>query len=154
MSPIEFIGRSLVLAIALLVLMRVVGKRLVGEVTAVDLVTGVSVGTIAGSTAITAAIPLWGGLLALLSWGAFEWVSVYLASRSPWFEKMIAGKATALVEDGQIVPRNLRKAMLSENSLRSMLQDRQIGDLAQVKEAVLEPSGKLGVIKRRQPEPT
>ncbi len=154
MSAAEFIGRSLVLAVALLVLMRIVGKRLVGEVTAVDLVVGITVGTIAGSTAVSDKVPLWGGLLALLVWGAFEWVSVFLASRSPWFEQLVAGRSTPLVQEGQIELRNLRKAMMSESSLSSMLRVREVGNLADVKQAVLEPSGKLGVVKRRQPEPS
>ena len=78
MTAWDFVVRSVVLALALLVLMRIVGKRLVGEVAAVDLVVGYTVGTIAGSTAISDKVPLWGGLLALLVWGLFEWVSVFI----------------------------------------------------------------------------
>ncbi len=58
MTAWDFVVRSVVLALALLVLMRIVGKRLVGEVAAVDLVVGITVGTIAGSTAISDKIPL------------------------------------------------------------------------------------------------
>ena len=152
MGPGAFILRSLVLAVALLVLVRLIGKRLVGEVSAIDLVAGVTIGTIAGATSITRTIPLWGGLLALAVWGAFEWVSASLSARLPTLEKLLSGRSTTLVRAGSVSRRGLRKAMLSESALRSMLRVRHAADLAEVEEASLEPSGKLGVIPRRQPQ--
>ena len=53
MSQADFFGPSLVLTLALLLLLGVLGQRLVGEVAAVDLVAGVTIGTIAGSTSIS-----------------------------------------------------------------------------------------------------
>ncbi|MDA8346992.1 MAG: hypothetical protein M0Z66_16235 [Thermaerobacter sp.] len=60
MSAADVVVRSLVLSVALLVLNRIIGKRLVGEVSAVDLVVGATVGTIAGSTSVSTRVPLWG----------------------------------------------------------------------------------------------
>jgi len=152
MSPVEFVWRSVVLALALLVLVRLVGKRLVGEVAAVDLVVGITVGTIAGSTAISDRVPLWGGLLALLVWGVFEYLSAYLSSRSPLIEFLVSGKATQVVQGGSVRRRALSRAMVSENALRSMLRQRQIAEPSDVREAWLEPSGKLGVMPQPRPD--
>ena len=150
MTAWDFVVRSVVLALALLVLMRIVGKRLVGEVAAVDLVVGYTVGTIAGSTAISDKVPLWGGLLALLVWGLFEWVSVFISSRSPGFESLVSGRSTTLVREGSVDEAALRRVMLSHAALRSMLRERTIHALSEVREAVLEPSGRLGVVRRKQ----
>ena len=149
MTAWDFVVRSVVLALALLVLMRIVGKRLVGEVAAVDLVVGITVGTIAGSTAISDKIPLWGGLLALLVWGLFEWVIVFISSRSPVFESLVSGRGTTLVREGSLDEAALRRVMLSHAALRSMLRERRRQDLSEVGEAVLEPSGRLGVVRRK-----
>jgi uncharacterized membrane protein YcaP (DUF421 family) len=135
-----------VLAVALLVLARIFGKRLAGEVASVDIVVGVTVGTIAGSTSINDKVPLWAGLLALLVWGLFEWASVLAASRVAGLETLLSGRRTTLVVRGSIRSRALRRVMLSENALRSMLRSCRVKDLAEVEEASLEPSGKLSVI--------
>ena len=151
MSALDFALRSLVLAVALLTLVRVIGKRLVGEVAAVDLVVAITVGTIAGSTSISPKVPLWGGLLALGVWGAFEWLGAFASSRSPFWESLTSGRGTTLVQEGAVRPRGLRHAMVSENALRSMLRAHRVSSVDDVQEAVLEPSGKLGIVPRTKP---
>ena len=94
--------------------------------------------------------PLWGGLLALLVWGLFEWVSVFISSRSPGFESLVSGRSTTLVREGSVDEAALRRVMLSHAALRSMLRERTIHALSEVREAVLEPSGRLGVVRRKQ----
>jgi len=109
------------------------------------------VGTIAGSTSISPKVPLWGGLLALGVWGAFEWLGAFASSRSPFWESLTSGRGTTLVQEGAVRPRGLRHAMVSENALRSMLRAHRVSSVDDVQEAVLEPSGKLGIVPRAKP---
>jgi len=146
----EYVARGAVLAVALLIVTRIAGKRFVGEISPVDVVVAISVGTIAGSSTITASVPLWAGLLALATWGAFEWVSVWLSSRHPSMERILIGSATTLAQDGEVRRSGLHSAMLSPETLASLLRARGVDDLSEVRAVYIEPSGKIGLEKPKR----
>lgn len=139
------IWRGLVLAVALLVMMRIMGKRFVGELTPIDFAVGIVVGTIAGSATIDSKIPLWAGLAGLAIWVAVHWVNTQLSITVKGYNSWLVGKPLVLVENGRYQLGALRAANLSVETVRSELQVQRVNRIEQVKRAVLEPSGKISV---------
>lgn len=137
----EFIWLALILAASLLILTRLMGKRTVGELTAVDFITGIAVGTIAGSATITAGLGCshCGGHLGP---GARRKRTVHAAVGR--VSQTDSRQTYRLVRDGKIRPLGLKDIGLSQAALRSLLRTQKISRLADVEVAILEPSAKLG----------
>lgn len=148
----DVILRGLVLAVFLLVVLRVIGKRLVAEVSPVDFVVALTVGTIAGSATITSTVPLRVGMLGIAVWAAFEWVNVHPAVAPPGWERLVSGRSLPLVEKGQVVKPSLRRALLSERNLFGLLAEKRVTELEVVDRAEFLPSGKLGLETRKKAE--
>lgn len=141
----SIILRSLILAVLLLALTRLMGKRVVGQLSAIDFIAGITLGTIAGSVAVQPSIPLWNGVLALLTWTAFQFANALLTRVSTAYQNITAGRTTILIESGQFQPAGLRTAQLSKTSVMSELRARSVQHLDDVVCATLEPSGKIGL---------
>lgn len=146
----EYVLRGIVLASSLLVVTRFAGQRFVGGISPVDLVVAISVGTIAGSATIMKSIPLWAGIVSLLTWGAFEWAYFWLTSRSRTVEGVLVGGPTVRPQDGTISMPGLRSAMISPQTLCSMLREHGVVELSEVERVTIEPSGKLGIERARR----
>lgn len=89
-----------------------------------DLVVAISVGTIAGSATITRWIPLWVGHVGLGALAAFEWLGIWVMSRSPEAERVLSGVPALLARAGALRSRALQAAMLPESAVGSMLRAR------------------------------
>lgn len=147
----DYIFRGLVMGLALLFVTRWMGKRVVGMLTPLDFVAGISVGTIAGATTVSAQVPLWAALLGLGTWGLFQWVNALLSRHWAPYQKLVVGKPDVLVDDGQMQDKTLRRLNISPSMVRQQLQTQKVWRLGQVKTAVIEPSGKLGLKLRKSP---
>jgi hypothetical protein len=95
----DFVWRSAILAVTLLVVTRLLGKRMVAELTPIDFVAGITVGTIAGSASITSNVPMWGGVLALAAWATFQAVNAGLAYRLPAYRRLAVGQGASNSSD-------------------------------------------------------
>lgn len=81
-----------------------------------------------------------------------HWSFAALAFRSHGFGKLVKGTSRALVQEGEIQWDEMRREQISEHDLMEALRsDGQIPKLKQVKEARLERSGKISVIRNSRP---
>jgi uncharacterized membrane protein YcaP (DUF421 family) len=89
-----------------------------------------------------------GGLVlvgTLVGWNyALNWLSYHI----PFFDLLSQPKPVLLVSDGIIIPQNLRKELIAEDELMSLLRQNGIEDVKMVKSCQLEGSGNISVIER------
>ncbi len=145
MAWYDYVLRGFSIAIALLVIAHFMGKRIVTQMSTVDFVVGITVGSIAAIATLDPEVPLWAGLLALATWAGFQWAYVKLEQHSPAFRSVLAETETILVQNGEILPSGLDKGNISQQILMSELRAQKITDLADVEMATLEPTGKIAV---------
>src|SRR6476469_5243652 len=139
-------ARAAVMYIALIVLVRLGKKRFLGEATAFDYIIVVMIGAIAGR-AMTGGAPYFASLLGLFVLIAMHWVFSAAAQRSSWFSHLIKGNATLLIKDGKIDSDALVRSHMSMDDLSEDLRSHGVKDVGAIREAHLERSGKLSVIK-------
>jgi uncharacterized membrane protein YcaP (DUF421 family) len=72
----------------------------------------------------------------------------YISYKSESFRKLIGGKPTLIVENGETVNPNMRKVGLTQDILYQQLREQGIFDIKKVKTALLEANGKLSVLKQ------
>ncbi|HEX5819079.1 MAG TPA: YetF domain-containing protein [Gemmatimonadales bacterium] len=75
---------------------------------------------------------------------ALDW----LAYRIPWVRRTLHPGPLLLIRDGAMVPRNMRRELITEEDLWSALRREGVDDLAQVRRAYMESNGHVSVIKQ------
>jgi uncharacterized membrane protein YcaP (DUF421 family) len=151
MNPVELVVRGTVVYTSLVLVLRFLLRRDVGSLSMPDvlfivLVADASQNAMAGEyTTLADGIVLVGTLIV---WNAaLDW----LAFRFPAFRRVVEPPALPLILDGKWVRANLKKEWITTEEVESKLREAGIDDIANVRRAVLESSGKLGVIRRESP---
>ncbi len=148
----EKIFRPLIVYTFLLVMFRLLGKRQVGQMTPFDLIVLLILSNVLQNAMIGPDNSVTGGLIGALTVLGANWLVGRAAFASPRLERMIEGVPTLLVHEGRLVETNLRRETVSREELLSNLRSQGVFDLREVRSAVLEPSGKLSVL-RQEPKP-
>jgi uncharacterized membrane protein YcaP (DUF421 family) len=133
--------------VALLLLLHLVGRRVVSNLTVYDLAGGAALGSIVGRTILGYTPSLPAGVIGFAALGVLHTGSRMLA-HTPAGERLFGSGPVLLVRDGRPVPGALKRARLSEDDLHVALRRAGIGGYADVGAAVLERSGSISVIRR------
>ncbi len=80
----------------------------------------------------------------------WDFVLDYLGFKSPTIERILRPRPLPLIKNGEVIRRNMRREMVTEDELFSQLRQQGILDISEVKEARLEGDGKLSVIKAEE----
>lgn len=137
--------RTIVLYGVLIGVIRLMGKRQIGQMEPSEFVVTMLVANLASIPMQDSAIPLFSGLVPILTVLAVELV---LSSISLWsipLRKLLCGKPVILVENGNIMQENLRKTRVTLDELTGHLREKDILDLTTVQYAILETNGNLSV---------
>ena len=150
----EKILRSLIVYVFLLVMFRLMGKREVAQMTVFDLVVLLVLSNVLQNAMIGPDNSVIGGLIGASTILAVNWLVGRAAFSSRWFERAIEGVPTLLVHSGRMVEENMRRACISREELLSNLRSQGVFNIDEVTAAVLEPSGRLSILKgpSRSPE--
>ncbi|MFP4662012.1 MAG: YetF domain-containing protein [Halanaerobiales bacterium] len=144
---IEVIWRTLVIFILLAVLTRLVGRRLLSQITFYEFVTGVTIGTIAGAYVVNAIR----GLYVLISPVVLTLCATglsFILLKSLKIRKVIEGEPVVIIQNGKILEENMKRSRYSLDSLEMQLRVKGVFNINEVEFAVLEPHGELSVLKK------
>jgi len=140
--------RAAAIFIALYVLMRLMGKRELGQMTPFELIVLVVIGDLIQQGVTQNDFSVTGAIIAIstiaflalvMSWATYFW---------PWAEKALEGEPRVIVQDGEIVTTNLRRNRLTKAEIESEMRLVGIARLADVAWGILEPRGKISFIQR------
>jgi len=129
------------------------GKRQLGELTALDFAVSITAGTVAGAGIadphvelgqVLVALGLLGTVQITISWACLKYRAAYTN---------MSLEPTVLVEDGQIIKANLQKVHITLGTLLQLLREKEVFDITEVELAILESTGKLSVLKKAEFSP-
>lgn len=139
--------RAVVVYVSALLMVRIGEKRFLGKNTAFDVILGIIFGSVV-SRAITGSSEFFATLGAGLVLVLLHWLFSTLSFHSDWFGTLVKGSPRVLVENGDIQWDAMRKSHISKQDLMSALRSQaNIAKLGEVKEARLERSGDISVLK-------
>lgn len=141
--------RAAVVYLVLIAYVRVGKKRFLGEATAFDAILVIVIGSVA-SRAISGTAPFVSSLAGTFVLIMMHWLISRVTSSSIFLNFLTKGRDTVLIRDGTIDKAALRGAHMSDDDLNEDLRQNGVASAAEVKEARLERSGKLSVIKLRK----
>ena len=138
---LEKLLRPVIVYLVLVLLLRLFGKRELAQLNPFDLVVLLSLSNTVQNAIIGDDNSVTGGLIGAFSLLAINWLVVRVLFRSRKLTKVIEGRATVLVSNGQIDQRALQRESLSREELLAVIHRQGFEDFDQVRRCELEPNG-------------
>ena len=137
--------RTIVLYLVLILAVRVMGKRQIGEMEPAEFVVTMLVANLAAIPMQDGGIPLLTGLIPILTVLSVELVLSAGAVLSIRIRQILCGKPVILMENGNFLPENLKSTRITLDELTGLLRQKNILDPRTVQYAILETNGELSV---------
>ena len=137
--------RTIVLYLVLIFSVRLMGKRQIGQMEPSEFVVTMLVANLAAIPMQDEGLPLYGGLVPILTVLGMELVLSGATLRSLWLRKLLCGKPVILIENGRILQQNLRATRVTLDELTGHLREKEVLDIRSVQYAILETNGNLSV---------
>jgi len=145
--------RTLILYTTTVLLLRIMGKREIGQLQPYELVVIIMISELAAIPMQNTGIPILNGIIPILILVAAEITLSYISLKSEKARGIICGKPSVLIENSKIVESELKRLRFNVNDLLEQLRLKNVADIADVEFAILETNGQLSVILKSQKRP-
>jgi uncharacterized membrane protein YcaP (DUF421 family) len=145
----ELVVRGVVVYAVLLVLLRVSGKRQVGQLAPFDLVLLLVLSNAVQNSMNAGDNSLVGGIVSAVTLIALNYGLGYLTFRSKKLEAVVEGRPQLVIHDGKVFEDVMARAQLTHHELNAALRQEGCASADEVQAAVLENNGAITVVKRR-----
>ena len=142
--------RTLILYFVVIVSMRIMGKRQMGEMQPSELVVAIMISDLASVPMQTVDIPLISGIIPVLTLIVVEVLMSYVGLKSRFLRRIITGEPSVVIYDGHVNEKELRRLRFNLNDLLEQLRINNYSNIADVYVAVLETNGQLSIIPKTQ----
>ena len=146
----ELIVRSLVVYAFLLVLLRITGKRQIGQLAPFDLVLLLVLSNAVQNSMNGGDNSLVGGLLSATVLVALNYTIGYATFRSKRLEAIIEGRPQVLIHNGKLFHDVMAKSQLTHHELEAALRQAGCGSIGECHSAILENNGNVSVVQKKQ----
>lgn len=143
MSVWEKIARTIGVYAALLVLIRIFGKKLMAQMNSLDLVVVLLLSNVVQNAIIGDDNTLVGGIIGALVLVVVNWLLDLTASRVPALERLFSGTPTAVITDGRVDARALARLSITSEELAGVIQQQGADDVSEVRRAAILPGGSI-----------
>ena len=137
--------RSAILYVVLIIVIRMMGKRQIGQMEASEFVVTMLVANLASIPMQDGDIPLYTGVVPILTVLGLELLLSSLNLRFVSFRKLMCGKPVILIENGKILRQNLLRTRVTLDELTELLRGKDVLSPDTVQYAILETNGNLSV---------
>lgn len=140
--------RAIVIYIFVLIVMRLMGKREIGQLQPFELVISMMIADLAAIPLSTGGVPLFKGIISILGLLIMHLLISVINMKSVVLRGIISGKPNILIYRGKINEKALIKERFTINELQEKLRSNGIMNLGDVEYAILETSGDISVIEK------
>lgn len=141
--------RTILIYLLLLVVMRISGKRQVGEIQISELVTTFLLSDIAAYPLTNAGIPILNAVIPILTIIPLEIIFSYLTTKCTFIKKLLDGKPSIIIRRGMLRRKEMEKMRLSLDDLLCELRLKDIASVDEVDYAILEQNGQISVFPKK-----
>ena len=145
--------RTVILYFLLIAVIRLMGKRQLGEMGPLEFVVAILIADLASVPMQDLAIPLLSGIIPILIILAAELLLSVVCYHIPGLRRIFSGKPVILMEDGTMLQKNLKKTRITPDELTELLREKNVVDLTTVKYAILETNGQISALLYPEYEP-
>ncbi len=145
--------RTVALYLVLIAVIRLMGKRQIGQMEPSEFVVTMLVANLAAIPMQDGGIPLFSGFVPIVTVLGVELVLSALSLKNVRLRKLLCGKPVILIENGNILQQNLKKTRITLDELTGHLREKDVLDLESVQYAILETNGNLSVFPYPEEKP-
>ena len=149
----DIVLRASVMFVIVYLLIRLLGKRELGQMTPFEFITLVVVGDLIQQGVTQTDFSLTAATLAIGTFAFWGVVLSWISYLSPKAERLLEGEARVLICNGELIERNLRRDRMTRSEVESEMRLAGIASVRDVAWALLEPNGKISFIKREDAAP-
>ncbi len=144
----EFILRGVIIYVFLIILLRLTGKRQIGQMAPFDLVLLLVLSNAVQNSMNGGDNSVIGGMISAVTLVGLNWLIGILTFRSKTAEALIEGRPELLIHNGRLFEQALVKSKLTRHELMSALREAGCAEVEDVRCAMLEDDGNISVIPR------
>ena len=142
----SIVARTLIIYLALLLGLRLAGKREIGQMTPFDLVVILLIANAVQNAMVGPDNSLTGGMIAAGVLIAANYAVASARERLPWLHRAVEGSPTLLISDGKFIKDNLRRERIDEEEVLMAIREHGISGPDEVRMAVLEVDGSISIV--------
>lgn len=145
--------RSVLFVVVLFFMTKLLGKKQIAQLSFFEYVTGITIGNIAGESIMGLDGNMIYGLLAMTVVAAIPLIAGLISLKSKKFRDFTEGRGTLFIKDGKVMEDNLKKERITADELLQLLRKKNVFQVSDVEFAVLEPTGDLSVMLKKENQP-
>lgn len=143
-----FVVRATAIYALVMVLIRVSGKRAVGQFTPFDLILLILIGNAVQNGINGGDNSLTGALVMAVTLIALNYAVAWMSARHPWFRHLVEGRPVELARDGRVFHAVLRKQLVSTADFEKAMRESGCADVVDIQRAILETNGHISIVTR------
>jgi len=145
----EIVLRTVVVYVVVLAMLRLAGKRELGQMTPFDLVVILVISNAVQNAMVGSDTSLLGGVLAALTLTAVNVAVGRFGRRLPLFQHVLAGEPTLLLRDGELLLDHLAREDVTPEEVAMAAREHGVADIHELSAAILEPDGSISIIEKK-----
>ena len=149
----EILIRSLIMFALLFLIVKILGKKQIKNLTLYDYILSITIGSIAADSIISIDTPLYNGIIALLVFGIIGYITSLISYHNHAVEEIVDGEPLVLFENDNFNYENLENSKLSVAKLLENCRLKGCFDINELDCAVLEPSGDISILLKGKNQP-
>lgn len=137
----------------LFALAKILGKKQIAQLSFIDYVVGISIGSIAAEMATETEQPFYHFLIAMGIFFLVDLLISIIGRKGPFLKKLLNGKPTVIIENGKINYENLNKTKITVDEFIAMARNKNFFDIQKIEYAIMETSGNLSILPKSEYAP-
>jgi uncharacterized membrane protein YcaP (DUF421 family) len=146
----DIVVRAIALFAFMFLLTRIMGRRELSSLEPFDLILLIVLGDSIQQGLTQDDYSVTGAVIAVGTIATLQVITSYTSFRFPWARRVLDGDPIVLIQDGEVIERNLKRERITLGELAEQARVQQIASLGDVQWAVFEPSGSISFIPKKQ----
>jgi uncharacterized membrane protein YcaP (DUF421 family) len=132
---------------------RFIGRKAISQMTFFDFAVAITLGTLAASVGMSTNTSATSAALVMVSFAVLGVMTDVFHLKSYAFRKLVNSEPVVLVQNGEIIKKNMAQTRITLDSLNTLLREKNVFNIADVEYAIFENDGKLSVLLKSQKQP-
>lgn len=126
------------------------GRKQISQLTFFDYVVGITIGSIAGVATIDKSVKIIDGIVSISIWSLLNIVISKITLKNINLRLLINSEPLLIIDKGIVIYQNMKKARYNMGDLLMQLRNKDVFNITEVEIAILEPDGKLSILKKTE----
>ncbi|MCY7815502.1 DUF421 domain-containing protein [Bacillus haynesii] len=150
---LDVVVRSIIFVVVLFLMTKMLGKRQLAELSFFEYIAGITIGGITSEVVMGLERSIFNAIIGIFIFSAVPFFMELISLKSKKVRDFVEGTGTVFIKDGKIMEENLKREKYSTDELLELLRKKNVFNIAEVQFAILEQSGDLNVLLKKEHRP-